>query len=361
MHKIEQIIREEMNGIGAQEMVMNALQDKAIWEATKRWETYKGVMYQFKDPGERETGLAPTHEEVIANIAKKYISSYKDLPKAVYQFQTKYRYEARPKSGLLRGREFRMKDLYSFHVSQEDLDRYYKEVAKAYKKVFDRVGLATIYTEASGGPFSMEYSHEFQVPAEGGEDTVHHCQPGDFAQNKEIYKGQQHCPKGHTVQSTRAIEVGNIFKLGKRYSEPLELMFSDKKGQQHSVIMASYGIGITRLIATCVEAFHDEKGIIWPQSVAPYRVHLVSLGSARGVAKAADLLYKELTEAGVEVLYDDRDAQAGEKFADADLIGLPWRAVVSEKTLAKESVELKARDKKNVDLVKTRDLTKKIA
>ena len=360
MHKTEQIVREEMNAVGGQEMVMNALQEKSIWEKTGRWATYKGTMYQFADPDGREVGLAPTHEEVIGSIATKYITSYKDLPKAVYQFQTKYRHEARPRSGLLRGREFRMKDLYSFHTDARDLDRYYKEVGKAYKKVFDRIGLETIYTETSGGVFTKEFTHEFQVPCKTGEDTIFYCQGGEFSQNKEIYKGEKKCPKGHAITSSRAIEVGNIFKLGTTYSEPLGLFYSDRKGAKKPVIMASYGIGITRLIATCAEVFHDEKGLIWPASVAPYQVHLMSLGEGK-VRKAADTLYESLTKEGVEVLYDDRDVQAGEKFADADLIGIPWRVVVSDKTLAKGAVELKRRDKDRVELVKTSDLIKKLA
>lgn len=351
MRKIEQIVREEMDAIGGQEMVMNALQDKAIWDTTGRWVEWRGGMYQFTDPGDKETGLAPTHEEVIADLATKYISSYKDLPKAVYQFQTKYRYEARPKSGLLRGREFRMKDLYSFHESKEDLDWYYKEAAKAYKKVFDRVGLKTIYTEASGGVFSSEPSHEFQTPAENGEDTIYYCEGGEFSQNKELFRGGKTCPKGHPIHEAKVIEVGNIFKLGTRYSEPLGLLFTDKKGAKKPVIMASYGIGITRLIAACVEVFHDEKGIIWPESVAPFTAHIIALGESLKVKKASDDLYKKLTGAGIEVLYDDRQFQAGEKFADADLIGIPWRVVVSEKTLAKKSVELKARHSSKTVLI----------
>jgi prolyl-tRNA synthetase len=360
MHKLEQIVREEMNAISGQEMVMNALQDKTIWEKTGRWKSYQGVMYQFQDPGGRQTGLAPTHEEVIADIARKYVTSYKDLPKAVYQFQTKYRFEERPQAGLLRGREFRMKDLYSFHESKEDLDRYYREVAKAYRRAFDRMGLTTIYTEASGGAFTKEYSHEFQVLAETGEDTIYHCEGGEFSQNKEIFKGGKTCPKGHKIIESRVIEVGNIFRLGTRFSEPLGLNFTDRKGEQKPVVMASYGIGITRAMGAIVEVFHDDKGIIWPESVAPFAVHLVLLGEDSKTKKAADDLYKKLNAAGVDTLYDDRDVQAGGKFADADLVGIPWRVVVSEKTLVKNSVELKPRKSDKAEIVAIDSLLRRL-
>lgn len=360
LQKIEQIVRDEMNAIGGQELVMNALQEKHIWENTGRWESYRGAMYQFRDPGGQEIGLAPTHEEVIADIATRFIASYRDLPKAVYQFQTKYRHEVRPRSGLLRGREFRMKDLYSFHASPADLDRYYQEVARAYKKIFDRVGVPTVVAEASGGPFSSEPSHEFQALAASGEDLIHYCEGGEVAQNREVYTGMNRCPNGHLIKEASAIEVGNIFKLGTRYSRALGLFFTDERGDKQPVVMASYGIGTTRLMATCVELYHDERGIRWPPSIAPFHVHLARLGTQEKVGQAADRLYEILQEAALAVLYDDRDVQAGEKFVDADLIGIPWRAVISDKTLAKHALELKTRDRDAVELVNTDQLINRL-
>lgn len=349
MHKIEQIVREEMDAIGGQELLMNAVQNKRIWERTGRWASYQGTMYQFQDPGGQEIGLAPTHEEVIADLATRFIASYRDLPTAVYQFQTKFRHEARARSGLLRGREFRMKDLYSFHATEADLDRYYWEVAGAYQRVFDRIGIPTILTEASGGPFSKEPSHEFQAPAPGGEDIIYYCQGGEFARNREVFRGAERCPSGHLITEARAIEVGNIFKLGGRYSEPLGLYFTDPQGQRGPVLMASYGIGITRLIGTCVELFHDAPGIRWPAAVAPYHVSLITVGSATRITEAAEGLDRDMRNSGIEVLYDDRDVPAGEKFADADLIGSPWRTVVSEQTLQTGRVELKSRSSEEIE------------
>jgi len=351
MEKIEQIVREEMQAIGGQELLMNTLQDRAIWERTGRWASYRGAMYQFADPGGQTTGLAPTHEEVITQIGPRFIRSYRDLPAAVFQFQTKFRYEARPRSGLLRAREFRMKDLYSFHMTADDLDRYYWEVARAYRRCFDRIGLATVLVEASGGPFSQERSHEFQVPSAGGEDTIYVCAGGEFAQNRDVYDDRRCCPAGHAISSTRAIEVGNIFKLGTRYSDPLGLLFADRDGQRVPVQMASYGIGITRLIATCVEMFCDERGIRWPPSVAPYAISLLAIGAQQPVITGAERAYETLSRAGIEVLYDDRDVQGGEKLADADLIGLPWRIVVSERTAQRDAVELKARSGEEAELL----------
>ncbi len=344
MLKVERIVREEMERLGAQELLMNALQDKSIWERTGRWASYGGAMYQFTDPDGQPTGLAPTHEEVITDIATRFIHSYRDLPAAMFQFQTKFRFEARPRSGLLRGREFRMKDLYSFHMDAASLDRYYWDVAAVYRRIFSRMGIPTVLAEASGGAFSREHSHEFQTLAPAGEDTVFICEGGEFAQNRDIYDERPRCPAGHAIRSSRGIEVGNIFRLGTWYSEALGLLYTDRDGARRPVTMASYGIGITRLIATCVELFADDRGMRWPEAVAPYATALVSLGTERQVLEAAERLDGMLTRAGVEVLFDDRDLPAGEKLADADLIGLPWRLVVSERTLRREAAELKARD-----------------
>lgn len=343
MAKLEHLVRGEMEAVGGQELVMNTLQERSLWERTGRWAGYQGAMYQFADPDGQETGLAPTHEEVAAEIATRFIRSYRDLPAAIYQFQTKFRFEARPRSGLLRSREFRMKDLYSFHADAADLDRYYWEVAASYRRIFDRLGLPTVLVEASGGPFSREHSHEFQAPSAAGEDTIFVCEGGEFAQNRDVYDDRPRCPAGHAVTASRAIEVGNIFRLGTRYSEPLGLRFTDRDGERRPVLMASYGIGITRLIAACVEVLADGRGMRWPGPIAPYTVSLLALGTGPAVLEAADGLYDTLTGAGIEVLFDDRDVPGGEKLADADLIGLPWRLVVSERTVDQRAVELKAR------------------
>lgn len=354
LDKINGIIREEMNSTGAQELHMSVLQNKDTWAATGRWETAKDVMYQFKDPSGKEIGLGWTHEEPLTEITRHYISSYKDLPRAVYQIQTKFRNEPRAKSGLLRGREFLMKDLYSFHADQAELDEYYERVALTYGNVFRRAGLKAYRTKASGGLFS-KFSDEYQVVADVGEDTIHHTDDFTFVCNKEVFEALKEAgelPKEELRESS-AIEVGNIFKLGTKFSEAFGLMFTDKEGSQKPVIMASYGIGPGRVMGTAVEVSHDDKGIIWPESIAPFKVHLVELQQK----EAADGLYDELTKAGVEVLYDDRpDKSAGEKFADADLIGCPVRLVVSKKTLEKESVEFKRRNEKDSRLVKSSDL-----
>jgi len=345
--KINSIVREEMDAVGGQELHLSVLQDREVWDATGRWESAKDVMYQFKDHRMKEVGLGWTHEEPIVEIARHYINSYKDLPKAVYQIQTKFRNEPRAKSGLIRGREFLMKDLYSFHSSEEDLNRYYEKVARAYERIFKRTGVKALRTVASGGLFS-KYSDEFQVICPAGEDTIFVCSRCSYAANAEVVerlelKGK--CPNcGGDIEQTKSIEVGNIFKLGTTFSEKLGLRFRDREGKEHPVIMASYGIGPTRLMATIVEMHHDEKGIIWPETVSPYRAHLLELARGSGVK-----VYRDLQKRGIEVLYDERDLSAGEKFADADLIGIPWRIVVSRET--GDKVEVKHRAKKDTKLM----------
>lgn len=351
LNKINQIIREEMNAIGGQELLMQALVAKEYWEKSKRWHT--DVAYEFKSPFGEEFALGWTHEEVITSIATHFINSYKDLPLGVYQIQTKYRAEPRAKSGLLRGREFMMKDLYSFHQSKEDLDAYYQKVIGAYQKILKRLSLKAKLTEASGGAFTKEYTHEFQVLSPVGEDVVVYCTSCDYAQNREIalVKGGHRCPKcGGEVKEAAGIEVANVFKLGTRYSDAFDLKFTDESGKKKPVIMGSYGIGPTRLLATLVEVYNDEKGIIWPESVSPYKVHLL------GINKSAEKVHMQLHKAGMEVLYDDRDVSAGEKFADADLLGITWRAVVSEKTGAK--IELKKRGSEKIKLIGIEELIK---
>jgi len=363
VNKINTIIRGELNAIGAQEILMPALQPKEIWEKTGRWNTANDVMYQFKDNSGKDVGLGWTHEEVITQIATSYIHSYKDLPKAVYQIQTKFRDEPRAKSGILRGREFVMKDLYSFHTDQKDRDDYYDKVKGTYHTIFKRIGLNALETAASGGAFS-KLSHEFQVIAKSGEDTVFICETCSQGINKEIMQDAQmkceHC--GSTRVEKTSIEVGNIFKLGTRFSEALDLKYTDEEGKQNPVEMCSYGIGPTRVMGTIVEVSHDEKGIIWGESVAPYDCHIIEILNSKfeTLNKSKNQNYKsetmeiinQLEKAGLEVLFDDRDdVSVGEKLADADLIGIPWRIVVSDRSIAAGGVEVKRRSEEESQIV----------
>ncbi len=357
LSKIAKIIREEMNAVGGQELFMSALVEKKYLEPTKRWDLDIGFF--AKPMNEQEAGfvLGWTHEEMLTSIASKYVSSYKDLPFSAYQIQTKFRHEARAKSGLLRGREFMMKDLYSFHTSEEDLMAYYAKIAKAYHKIFERCGLKAIYTLAAGGAFTISNTHEFQVLADVGEDTILICSKCNYAENIEISKLKpgDKCPEcKNAIEEKKSIEVGNIFPLGTKYSSALGLEFSNEKGDKKPVVMGSYGIGLGRLMATAVEVSHDDKGIIWPKNIAPFKVHLISLD---GRKKEAEELYKKIKDRGIGIIYDDReDKTPGEKFADADLIGCPFRLVISNKTIEKGSVEIKHRNKKEFQLLKLDDI-----
>lgn len=365
--KIINVIREEMNAIGASEILMPALHPRSIWDVAGRWEVgrERKIMYQFKDHSGHEVGLGWTHEEVVADLAKPIISSYTDLPLAVYQIQTKFRDEPRAKSGILRGREFTMKDLYSFHTDQGSLDKFYESVQKAYDKIFKRCGLKAFLTEASGGDFS-KYSHEFMVETEAGEDKILICRLCGWAQNTDITKQKsgEPCPRCQSgiIEKVKSVEVGNIFKLGTRYSEPMGLTYKDKDGVSKPVIMASYGIGVERLMGTIVEMHHDGKGIIWPEEVAPFQVHLLTIGEATPeLQKFSDHVYNQLVKDGVEVLFDDRAGlSAGEKFFDTDLIGLPWRLIASEKTMVQDKIEIKKRDSKETKLVKVGEFIKMV-
>jgi prolyl-tRNA synthetase len=320
-------------------------------------------MYQFKKEN-KEYALSFTHEEIVLDVVRKKISGYKDLPVKIYHFSTKFRDEPRAKSGILRGREFLMKDLYSVHTTPEDLDKYYWEVADAYVKVFKRLGFEVKVVEASGGVFTNSHTHEFQVLCDQGEDTIYYCECKDvscdcnFAENKEITKVKlgDSCPKCKDckIEEAKAIEVGNIFKFGTVYSEKMGVYFTDKDGSRKLPYFASYGIGITRLIGTLVELFHDDKGIIWPESAAPYQVHLISLQKK----EEGENLYKKLQKEGVEVLYDDRDVPAGQKFNDADLIGIPVRLVVSPKT--GDKIEWKKRSSEKIEVLDLEEVIKRL-
>ncbi len=361
LSKIANIIREEINAIGGQEMFMPALVEKKYLNATGRWDVEIGFEARGKKEKTANFVLGWTHEEVLTVIALKYVNSYKDLPLAAYQIQTKFRNEPRAKSGLLRGREFIMKDLYSFHASESDFIRYYEAVKKAYFKIFERCGLKPVYTLAGGGVFTAENTHEFQVPSPVGEDTILVCSKCGWAENKEIskLKAGSKCSKcGGKIKAENAIEVGNLFPLGTKYSDALNLKFLNSKGKKESVIMGSYGIGLGRTMGAVVETHYDGNGIIWPELVAPFQFHLIELKSSNSIVKKeAGKIYKILLDKGVEVLYDDRDDKSpGEKFADADLIGIPKRIVVSDKTLAKNSVEIKDRKTGKINLVKISNL-----
>ena len=337
--KIVNIIREEMNAIGGVELFLSALQNPEHWQKTDRWDEKK-VESWFKTKLRQggELGLGFKHEEPLTALMREYISSWRDLPVYAYQFQTKFRNEERAKSGLMRTREFVMKDLYSFSADEKSHQEFYEKVANAYKKIFERVGLGdkTYKTFASGGSFS-KYSHEFQTVCDTGEDTIYINQENKIAINKEVFTDdvKKELGLGNDFTEAKAVEVGNIFTLGTRFSEALGLSYKNEEGKSAPVFMGSYGIGPARIMGALVEVFADEKGIVWPASVAPFAAHLGELSNNNAdVKKEAEELYRELTEKGIEVLYDDRNARAGEKFADSDLLGIPLRIVVSEKTLA---------------------------
>lgn len=356
LSKIEQIVREEMDIIGGQELSMPALIPQNLWEKTGRW-TSLDILFRLQGTNERGYGLGATHEEIVTPLLQKYVFSYKDLPQAVYQIQTKFRNELRVQGGLLRDREFPMKDLYSFHMGEKDLDSFYEKAREAYVKIFNRCGIGdkTYYTFASGSTFS-KYSHEFQTVAEVGEDEIYICSKCKLAINKEIIGERNICMGcgGKDFEIKHAIEVGNIFKLNTKYSDAFNFKYVDQKGSEQPVFMGCYGLGLSRLMGAIVEINHDDKGIVWPAAVAPFKVHLLVLAKDKNdVFSAAQKLYSELLNQNIEVLFDDRlDASAGEKFSDADLIGCPIRLIVSEKTLAADSVEVKKRSEDKQELVK---------
>ncbi len=344
VEKIKQIVREEMDAIGGQEMIMTALQRKELWQQTDRWDDAKvDVWFKSTLKSGGEVGLGWSHEEPITDMMKNFVSSYRDLPAYVYQFQTKLRNELRAKSGIMRGREFVMKDMYSYTTDAGAHKTFYDAAIEAYLRVFGRVGLGdkTYLTFASGGAFT-QFSHEFQTVSDVGEDTVYLHREKKIAINKEVLSDEvcaQLGVKQSELEEVAAVEVGNIFDFGAVKSEQLGLFYKNEAGEQVPVHLGSYGIGITRLMGMLAETFADERGLVWPEAVAPYRVHLVMLGENADVKKEADEIYRELMEAKVEVLYDDRDARAGEKFADSDLIGIPTRVVVSEKALSAGTYE----------------------
>lgn len=366
LNKIIDIIREEMNAIGGNEISLTALQSPDVWQASGRWsDEVMDVWFKTKLADGKEIGLAPTHEEPLTKLMKQYIHSYKDLPVYPYQFQIKFRNELRSKSGLMRGREFWMKDLYSFSRNQEEHDVFYEKASEAYMRVFERLGLGgiTYKTFASGGSFS-KFSHEFQTLSPVGEDTIYLSKEKGIAINQEVYTDEVLAEMGLSkdeLEEVTAVEVGNIFTLATKYSEPLELNYTDEDGASKPVFMGSYGIGPSRLMGLIAEHFADDKGLVWPENIAPAKVYLVSIGEDPRVAEVAEGLYAQFQNAGIEVLYDDRDERAGAKFADAELLGIPYRVTVSERLLDDGKYELVSRTGTDTELLTPEELLAKLS
>lgn len=363
IEKIKSIVREEMNNVGGQEVCMTTLQPKDIWEKTDRWDDAKvDNWFKTKLKSGEEVGVGLTHEEPIVDVLSGYVSSYRDLPLSIYQIQNKFRNELRAKSGILRGREFLMKDMYSFARTEEEHLKIYEEVADAYMRVYKRLGIGhiTYRTYADGGIFTKKFSDEFQTLSSIGEDIIYVDEEKNIAVNKEIYTDENleklGIDKSKLVEK-RAIEVGNIFPLESKYTDALGVYFTDEDGEKKSIISGCYGIGISRTMGVIAEIFSDDKGLIWPESIAPFKVHLLVLGNKDDVKKEAEDLYKKLVNENIEVLFDDREVSAGEKFADGDLIGIPYRVVVSERSLADGGYEIKKRTEEKGEIVKKDDLT----
>lgn len=357
VEKIKQIVREEMNAIHSNELIMTGLQRKDVWEKTGRWDDkVVDVWFKTKLQDETELGLGWSHEEPIVEMLKQYIRSYKDLPVSLYQFQTKMRNELRAKSGIMRGREFVMKDMYSFHASAEDLENYYNETIEAYKRIYERLGLGddTYVTFASGGAFT-KFSHEFQTICDAGEDVIYLHREKNIAINEEVIDDavKDLGIARDELEKVKTAEVGNIFNFGAQKADEMGLTYTSNEDKPSSVYMGSYGVGVTRVMGVIVEKFADDKGLVWPEAVAPYRVYLATIGD---VSKEADALYEELKTKGVDVLYDDRDVRPGEKFADADLLGIPHRIVLSPKLVEQNSYEYKARSGEEAQVLTKNEL-----
>ena len=365
LENIKQIVREEMDKIGSQELLMSTLQNEQTWQQTDRWDEKKvDIWFKTKLQNKTELGLGWSHEEQITTMMKEHVKSYRDLPAYVYQFQNKLRNELRAKSGILRCREFVMKDLYSYTLDQKAHDKFYQKVIDAYHRVFANAGIGkdTYLTFASGGDFT-QFSHEFQTICETGEDTIYLDEKKKIAINEEVYNSQTikklGLSKANLVKK-KAAEVGNIFDFGIKKSQQIGLSYATKTGNEEYVHLGSYGIGITRLMGVLIEKFADDKGIVWPEGVAPYKIYLMALGGKEVMLRAEEM-YQSLTRYGVEVLFDDRDIHPGEKFADCDLLGIPYRVVISEKTIAEGGIELKKRTSKATKIISSSELKKMLA
>lgn len=364
LDKIVQIIREEMNAVGGNEISLTALQNPETWQASGRWsDEVMDVWFKTKLSNGREFGLAPTHEEPITKMMKNFINSYKDLPVYPYQFQTKFRAELRSKSGLMRGREFLMKDLYSFSENREQHDEFYEKISQAYARVFARLGLGdfTYKTFASGGSFS-KFSHEFQTVSPVGEDTIYISDEKKIAINEEVLTDEVLTELGlnrEDLREEKAVEVGNIFTLGYKFSEALGLKFIDRDGVEKPVFMGSYGIGPSRVMGMIAEHFSDDKGLVWPENVAPAKAYLVQIGDRS--KQLAEEIYKEFQAKGIEVLFDDREARPGQKFADAELMGIPYRVTVSDRLMESYSFELVERASGELKILNRDELLEELA
>ena len=360
LEKIKQIVREEMNGIGGQELLMTNLQPRSVWETTGRWnDSLIDIWFKTELKNGDQIGLAWSHEEPIMHMLSDYVHSYKDLPVAVYQFQTKLRNELRAKSGIMRGREFLMKDMYSVHATKEDLEQFYSQVIAAYQRIYDRLGIGdqTYVTFAAGGAFT-KFSHEFQTICPAGEDWLYLDRERNIAVNEEVLDTAvtELNLNRDNLEKVRSAEVGNIFNFGIDKAEQMGVNFTDKDNTQKPFYYGSYGIGITRVMGVIAELFSDERGLIWPANIAPYQVYLVNIGEGEDVQTMAQKIYNELLVRGVEVLWDDRDVRPGEKFADCDLMGIPIRVVVSDKTIAAGGVEYKKRANSEVNIISQTEL-----
>lgn len=358
IEKIKQIVREEMNAVDSNELIMTTLQRQEIWEKTHRWDKEAvDIWFKTRLQDDTELGLAWSHEEPIVEMMKQYVQSYKDLPISLYQFQTKMRNELRAKSGIMRGREFVMKDMYSFHTSAEDLEAYYNQTIEAYKKVYERLGIGedTYVTFASGGAFT-KFSHEFQTICDAGEDVIYLHREKNIAVNEEVIEDavKELGINADEFEKVKTAEMGNIFNFGTQKTDEMGLYFTDEDGKQKSLYIGSYGIGITRAMGVIAEKFSDDKGLVWPKSIAPFMVYLVSIGENGRVA--ADKLYEELSAAGIEVLYDDRDERPGTKFADAELMGIPYRLTVSDRGVEAGQYELTVRSSGKTDMVAPKEV-----
>lgn len=362
LDNISDIVREEMNAIGGQELLMPMLHPKANWVQTGGWDSID-VLFKVQSRTGREYALGQSEEEVVTPLVMSRVQTWRDLPQLVYQIGWKFRDELRSKSGVMRGREFLMKDLYSFHENQEEFDRFYATAKEAYLRVYERLGLSAKVTEASGGSFTEKISYEFMVLTDAGEDDILYCDTCEFCVNLEIadVKAGDPCPKcdGGALSQARASEVGNVFDLGQKYGRDFDMGFTDREGRKQYPVMGCYGIGITRLMGVIVEKFHDDRGIVWPAVIAPAQVHLANLGKDEEAYREAGTLYRTMRKRGIEVIWDERDVSAGVKLADADLIGIPWRVVVSSRTREAGKVELKPRTR-DPELVTTDELLSRL-
>lgn len=366
LEKIKAIIREELNAIGGEELLMTNLQPKAVWQTTGRWDDKMvDIWFKTKLQTGEDIGLAWSHEEPIMNMLRDYVHSYKDLPVAVYQFQTKLRNELRAKAGIMRGREFLMKDMYSVHATKDDLEQFYNSVIEAYKRIYGRLGIGdlTYVTFASGGAFT-KYSHEFQTICDAGEDWLYLDRENNVAVNEEVLDDAVRDLKldRNKLEKVRSAEVGNIFNFGTEKAEQMGITFADRDNAQKPFYYGSYGIGVTRVMGVIAELFSDDRGLVWPDNIAPYRVYLVTIGTDPAVLEQGQKVYDQLQSAGVDVLWDDRvDARPGGKFADGDLMGIPHRVVISPKTIAAGALEYKGRTAESSENLSLEQLIDKLS